>query len=302
MFNQNVKYEYLEEYKETNRNLKKYMTVQFNKVSKMETTLNKDVSCFTVSEIISYYKLLCTPSFEVLMVLNNQFKKYTDYCLGRNLVPDSQNHYTEVNNDVLKTCINEGLANSKVITREALINELNNLNNPSDQFLVLALFEGIYGKQYSELNGISMSNFSEDNVTLNSGRKLKVSKDLIHFAKDSSTEYEYYPYKDTNNRTYKYDENDDGIIKRMYNATEGTDSAYAHNIFNKIIRIKDTLGCNAINAKALMESGRIDMIKNLRKDGNTVEETLRKNKEAIEYRYGKITSIPRWLTKYETFF
>ena len=115
---------YNKEYKErfiAERENKKYLECQFEKVSSMETELNKDVSNFTYYEIVEYYKLLNTCSLEYLRVLNSQFSLYTQWCLQQNLVSDSQNHYLELRTEDYDNCINKALINLKVIPKSVIL-------------------------------------------------------------------------------------------------------------------------------------------------------------------------------------
>ena len=72
-----------------------YLECQFNKISNVEETLNKDLCNFTFYEITEYYKLLNLTSTVSLSVMNSQFSLYTQWCLQQNLVDDGQNHFLE---------------------------------------------------------------------------------------------------------------------------------------------------------------------------------------------------------------
>lgn len=304
MYNEELKKTYIKKNEYINLNLETVMTKLFDELEPIEIELNKDASNFTIFEILSFYKSLCTASLERLLVMNSQMSKYTSYCLGNSLVKDNQNHYEEIDNEILLQCVNLAKAKDQIISREELLNEIYQLPNPSDQFLILGLFEGISGQKNSDFFDLNMKNFSGNKVILPT-RELIVSDKLVSLAEESASEYTYYAYKANGDfRELNYLSTDANIIKQMYNAKEDTEAVKRQRIYNKLTRTKKYLGRECYTRSALLESGRIEMIKNLM-TGNNVEnldETIRKHQDDIAHRYGRIYSIPRYILKYKEYF
>lgn len=304
MYDEKLKNAYIDEHEYMNLNLKTVMTKLFNELEPVEEKLNKDSSNFTVAEILDFYKSLCTASLERLLVTNSQMHKYAAYCLKNSLVKDNQNHYEEIGNETLMRCLNLAKAKDKIIAREDLLKEIYQLPNPSDQFLVLAMFEGIGGKKNSDFFELNARDFKDGKVYL-PNRELEISNVLNSLAEEASNEYVYYAYKaDGDFRELNYLSTDTNIIKQMYNAKEDTEAVKRQRIYNKLIRIKNYLGRECYTRAALLESGRIEMIKEFMREDDTqnLDETIRKHQKEISYRYGFIYSIPRYILKYGDYF
>ena len=71
MFNEEYKKKYLEEIVSSDKYKRGdgIISTYFNLSEDMETTLNKDVANFTLSEIIDFYKSICTTS-ELYLAVN----------------------------------------------------------------------------------------------------------------------------------------------------------------------------------------------------------------------------------------
>lgn len=299
MRNKEMKQRYIIENEYTNLMLSTVMNVVFTNITYMEDMLEKDCCNFTVDEIITYYKMMCTASLETLMVLNSNLSKYTTWAIANGFSKDNQNHYAELDTKTLNTCINLGKFNDMIITRDELLKESQLMPNVSDQFLVLALFEGVCGKQYKELINLKVDQFNGNNLHLED-RTITVSDKLVELAEESASTYDYYGYaSDGSFVEKKYKASDDCVLKQMYNATNTTNVAKRRCVYNKLARIKDFCGREVYSTSGLLESGRLSYIRELAvRYGNDYEKTVRVEIENISHRYGNIYSIPRYLIKY----
>ena len=256
---------YNKEYKErfiAERDNKSYLECQFNKVASMETELNKDLSNFTFYEIIEYYKLLNTCSLEYLRVLNSQFSLYTQWCLQQNLVNDSQNHYLEVRIEDYDGCVNKTLLNLKVIPKNMILNWVDALPNPRDQFILLGLFEGIKGQDFCELGKLKPEDVHRNTLNLCTGRTIEISDKLKDIIGNCITETIYYGIK-SKESSRKFPLIDRGyVIKDYPNTKEDIDNfGRGRQIYKSINRIMNYLGIYPnVSANQIFESGKIDMI------------------------------------------
>ena len=301
-FNEEFKLQYLEENKYRNLHTGNNIALLFDRIAPIEKSLGKDLYDFSVAEILGYYKYYNTSSLESLMVINGQYKLYTAYALKRGLVKDNQNHYAEINLEALMTCVHKGLAEAKIISYKDLMNLLNSsdVQNISDKVICLAVFEGIGGKNMTELTHLEPTDIDRNSriVHLYGGRKLKVSNILMEWMLESAEEYNYYNEftKGTNNNTH-YLESDTRVIKRLSNSTSDSDVQRHKTINRRLDRLISATQCNALGIGALKESGRLDMIQYLvKKKGKTIDEAL-KDKDML-YRYGNIASLKRYRLKY----
>ena len=298
-FNHNFKKYYIEETKSRNSKADLTIDLLFRRISETEYRLGKDLYDFTTAEILGYYKYLNITSLESLMIMNNQYKLYTAYALKEGLVRDNQNHYAEIDNRILFECLNTVRAESKIITREKLIEILNSsdVENVSDKVMALAIFEGIGGKEMTELTLMEPQdiNVQKRTIKLYGGRELSISPQLMDWCLESANEYEFYNSMNTKHNK-KYLETDTRIIKRLSNSTVDTDHQRHKTINRRLDHLISCTNCNAFTIASLKESGRLDMIKSLRALGKPLTEVL-KNKDML-YRYGKIYNWKRYCLKY----
>ncbi len=312
MINEELKNEYVALYSERNKNAADEMRRIFTKVEPFEKEWNKDVSCFTSTEIVSFYKAMFFVTIESLDIMNGFLKRYTRFMLERNMVPDGQNHYEEIDNQIMCQCLDAALIAMKVIGREDLLRITKDLRNAADRFILLAFFEGL---SFDDIYELSMDNFSEKKIHVSRcGRQtfLDVSDELYENAKEAADTYEYYTYDVVGNdrlgdiRSFKA--TDKRIIKDKCNTSEifVDDENYQRimhqRLYNQLLRIrKNTNNSPVIGAKELRESGRVDMIrKYMKADQLPPEKAIRKYREAIEDRYGVFSnnSISKYLLKY----
>lgn len=299
-FNEEFKKQYLNENEYRNIHIKSNVDLLFRRIANTEKLLNKDLYDFSVEEILGFYKYLSTSSLESLMVMNNQYKLYTAYALNRGLIKDNQNHYAEIDNETLKSCLHAGLAKAKMITRSELLDILDSgdVENVSDKVIALAIFEGICGKELTELTHMEPTDINQDTniISLYGGRKLKISDKLKEWCLESANEYNYYnSINKMSNKSYQ--KTDSRVIKRLSNSTIDNDLQRHKTMNRRLDHLIDITGCNAFGVGSLRESGRLEMIRDLVEAGSTLHDALR-NDDMI-YRYGKITSIKRYCLKYD---
>lgn len=262
MYNEEIKKRYIQEKEATTSTPENYLERLFNKTKGFEGKLEKDVSSFTVYEIMDTYKTINSSSFETLLVMHNHLSLYTQWCLHENLVPDCQNHFVEIKNEALLNCINKVILEKAVITRKRLYFWLAQMDNPSDAFVMLCLFEGIKGQAFCEIANLRISDFSGNTVKLCTGRELTVSDKLIELAKLTDETYVYHTVSKTNSKEYMLE--DEGyLIKKYHNCKDGANEEQrGRRIYKKLFRnfeekleVKDYMKSNS-----LITSGMIDFI------------------------------------------
>ena len=302
MYNEGQKLEYIDETKYINLQLPKLLNTIFTQTEPLEEKAAKDIGEWTSAEIISYYKSLSRSSLNSLAVKHSQLRKYAEWCLERNLLSDNQNHYGEIDMEILKTCLNVGLLENGIITRAELNSMIVELLNPRDQCLVYALFEGIEGKQFSELTALNVKQIKGNKLKL-ATRTIPVHPRLLELMRESTEEYKYYTYGDKIS-TMRYPADDDNVFKMTPNSTETSPIRQRQRLYTNLTRIKDFIGNSAINATSLIESGRIDMVKGLmeKEPDISVEEVIQKHSAEIYNKYGKIYSLKNYMLSYGKYY
>ena len=277
--------------------------VFFSAASEYENKLNKDCSNFTVKEILNMYSAYASRSWEHLLNFNSQLKIYTAWCLKENLVADNQNHYAEIDKDEMYKCLNLGLKDEMFITRKELEKAIktDKIPNVSDQFLCLAFFEGLGGLGYKDFINLMPNQFHDGKVFL-SDRELEVSELLTEKAIEAADTYDKYSYEGVLRVGYKKE--DPSIVKDSANVfTPLTPERNLKKMHRRITRIEGLMG-KAYGYVSLKNSGRVYMLQELMKrdKSDDIRETYNRHKDEIEYRYGKLQRVSRWIEEYRRFF
>ena len=305
-YNEKQKQQYIDYSVKIDKDSERIMTSWFNRTAFVENELEKDLCDWNVNEIIDYYKSLVIHSLESLMVLHSHFQRYTFWCLDKNLVKDSQNHYTEIDREILNAkCVNSSYLKQGIVTRNELLNliEGDNVRNPYEKFLLLGIFEGIGDKGFLDFKNLTMDDIHENVITL-PGRKLTISDELVHFAKIASSEYKYQSYGENGKTSFTvFDENDIRIIKRKEGCIELKDSGYSHKMTVNIENIRRNNGDIPVFSQSMIfQSGRLEMIRKFMKQDNCKAiDAIKTHLSEITYRYRTIQGIQRYCDKWADF-
>lgn len=272
----------------------------FEKVRPYEEKLGKDLAEFSTKEIMDFYKLIQSSSAAFLNNINCQFRLYTSWCQEQNLLFDNQNHYNELDYKLLMSCINLGLLKDKIITREKLLSLLPTFEeNPVDQFIPLAIFEGICGDRCINLLSLREVDIQKGKYNLGNGFEIIMSPELITYGKRAAEEYVYYSSASAGRRkAFVLDKNDDHIIKKVITHGGQDDEVHYHTIQKKLRKMQDVLGISGFTVKALKESGRFHLVtKTMEENQCDVINAIYVNKN-IEGIYGEIQSYKAYAYKY----
>lgn len=306
MYDEKIKKQYISYNPNNNHRFEKIMTNYFDRVQDTEKRLKKDLAHFTSAEIMAMYKEMLTPSFDMLVVINNQFLNYTSWYLENMDRGDGQNHYAELRDDHLMKCVSFAVQQDVFIERDDLLSMIRDFQNPYEQFLYLALFEGIKGEGVSDFFDLSMKDFDrKKKIVKLKGREIPVSDQLIRYAQEASDEYLIYNIKGEVTRRGRLLEADHRIIKCSASSGFEVQKEERAIIVYRMLRKTKRYDFvpKALTATTLIESGRICFIKELMKqqDISDAEACIKKNRPLIEERYERIASLPKWLLKYGQF-
>jgi hypothetical protein len=276
MYNEEIKQRYIAEKEMTTNTPDRYLSRQFDRTEEHELRLNKDLSSFTKQEILNMYKTFNFEAVETLDVMNSHFSLYTQWCLQQNLVPDCQDHFLEMNANDWLSCINLAALKKSVVSLETLYEWFEKLPNPSDKFIMLALFEGLGGQNFCELVNLRMADFDGNTVHLCTGRTLTVSSELVKLARESDNTFIYRGVGSAIDKEVPF-KNEDLIIKNYPNCQDDTDEfQQGRRIYRRLIRNFTILGVDRwMKPNSLVESGKIHYINTRSKElGMTAKEYL----------------------------
>lgn len=264
MYNQELKERYRKEKESYTTVATYYFNALFKKVAPFEEELDKDISNFTTYEIINMYKTLSIMSLDTISAMNSNLSMYTQWCIQQNLVTDYQNHFLEINREMMTSFVNKLAMDRKVVSREQIIDWCQQLPNPSDSFCLLALFEGIKGNGYIEIANAKIDDFKDGVFISCEGRQIKVSNTLVSYAELSNETLDYQSI--TKTMTHALTCEDNGRIIKNYPNTRAADTPpiLRRRIQTKLVRIFNFLGIiDWMNGNDIRMSGIIEMV-NLR--------------------------------------
>lgn len=281
MYNQERKQRYIK-YKTSKTSVNNLNSI-FNAAEHFEVQSNKDLCDFTTDEIRRMYKLSNINSIDVLINRNSVYKNYTSWAQTEGLVIDNQNHYSEFDINMLDLYLNKNALKQTIVDRETIFSWAERIVNPRDAFVLVCIFEFGKGDYFNDIVLARMKDIDleEKTMKLTSGRTVKISDQLIYFAKKSNAADSIIS---ANSERILYD--DGSIMKRYGKAKDTVDPYYlGRAAYAALKRALEFFGVK-ISATNIMYSGIIDMIKReSEKLSISGEEYLKKYYSDIEYQY-----------------
>lgn len=272
--NNELKDEYIST-RESKNTYSNIIKLAFKKSEDIEEEKQKDVCMFNTKEIIELYEHFDISSFDHLSNIHSQLSSYANWCYktGRKLFPKElseykKNCYPNIHSDDLHSIIGNKEA-EKILTREEVLDIAKSLPNPSDAFILLCLFEGIHGKDYSEIREIMWEDFDGQTLHICPGRieqlytdtiipqprTVQVSQELIHYAQLSRFKLDYTPLIDSWRITDLADEN--FIIKRTEKARNCNKQP---KLTRRVVEMLSYNGNKNISAIDIRNSGKVYFI------------------------------------------
>lgn len=286
MYNEERKLQFLKERK-SEVELSPNTEVWFESMAYFEKEYDRDICEWTSTEIIRYMKYMSTPRIQTLVIFKGAMSMYTDWCITNRLVTDNQNHYAELTTETLCQCVDFEKLRTLLLTREELLENIQTLNNYSDRFIFLGLFEGINAQN---LVNVSVSDLDGNELRLHDGRIITISKELCHTILMAAEETTWVSTK-IRQREYDYIPSDK-IIRSIDVKNPQTNMMLL--IGGRFRSALKYMGLpSEISRKDIMEGGRLDYIKQIMQKKNLpLDNVLRSDiRNAIETRYGKIQNL-----------
>lgn len=302
MFNEDIKKRYIAEKENSTTVDKHYLPNLFKKCEPFEQKLDKDVCNFTTREIENMMKTINFSSFESIGVANSSLSQYTMWCMKQGLVFDSQNHYLELNRPRLAELVNKTVQNMRIVTREKVLDWCFEMPNPSDQFIMLGLFEGIKGQDFCEFTMMRNEDVHLESrtITLPNRGDMKFSYELCSFGVQSAEATEYFSVSGKMERIVPVAESG-YIIKNYPNVVEGVSQFQkGRRIYNRLTRAFSFLGINGwMSASALMDSGIVHMVRSRSEElGISCDEYMSTRIDELSKRYDKRILKSTLMNKY----
>lgn len=259
------------------------------KCEEFELRLGKDLSSFSYYEIADMYKSLNFSSLNSLVIVNNIYYQYCDFCLHLNLVPDSQNHFAEMDRETLNGFINKTVLKKAKISRDTILFWASQLPNPFDSFALLCIFEGIDGENHQEIIQMKVSDIDRANkqIRLCTGRTVNVSDELIDYAIEADGCLVYRAIHKNALRDFPLTPGE-RIYKDNYNVVYDDDEYKSgRRLYNRLKKIFEYLGVEFLTIKMLIRSGKLYYIDSRLKELNiSIEDYVANYSQELANQYG----------------
>ena len=276
----------------------------FEKTFIFEQSKNKDLYSFTTPDIIEFYKFLDVASFTPLMVYNNNLIKYGQWALNENLVFDGQNHFDELDTDMLFNCVSKIKMNKSILSYEDFSYLISHqIKNEQDKYIFYCLFEGIKGKNYQDIVNMKLKDIDESKMIVHlESRDVPICRRFIDVcqAADSQTAYEGLGGAETITPLIP----SETILKEKHNSQGKDINRTVYNtIFRNIESIEELSG--VVSAKTIQVSGMIYYLNKRADEVNmSVEDLiydLDKCRDIIDKYQFNLDTRRRWLIQYKDF-
>ncbi len=245
-------------------------------VKRHEKILKKDLSHFNKDEIINLLGEFGSQSVKTVDSKRSYISQYINFAINENFLTTGINHASNINYDIIKSLVDQRALRNKYITEQELHMLIEDMVNPQDQALFLAIFEGVLGEKMCELLNLKISDIDKENCILKLiTREKKVSRKLIDLLVEAYEQDEYY----SNNGNVKSKRAKIGLLETDYifkptnrkDNVEDTASLFVLSI--RIKKVASLLGNRYLTANSILESGMISLAKNIRKEKGNLEQS-----------------------------
>ncbi len=281
-----IKKEFIKEYCRSRIVSETSLNGVLNRVQIIERDVGKEITEFSQEEILDMFRKFNLTSVNTLQNYNNYLRAYCDFVIYK--TNNGTNHFAGVNKEMLKTCIDEDIRKNKYITYEHLKQIEEDLLNYTDAAILECLWNGIAGKELSDLTYLEREQLDENKMEINlkSGKVIKIYTRLYKLLDGAFKETDLVCYGETT-RVKKV--NGYGkLYKVRDNAYKDSDSVRFRWIYRKIMIIRDYVGLPNMSMKTLQGSGMLYYIKQgMERTGLGLREFLNtKSGEKIMEQYG----------------
>ena len=273
-YNEDIKKRYLATKKFKTENQYGNIERMFLKAAKYEKELDKDASTFSVMEVKDMLKRLNFTSIYSCSNFRCQLFKYTQWCISQNIVESYINSYDSTQVGEASQYINIIKSKRKMITRKELLSDIEKLNNASDMYAILGLFEGLNGENRNEIINLRTTDIDKEKGIihvpdyngekgLKKGRDIKVSEKLIQLAFEAS---EMEKYTALSGRQVALANDPTLIFKEFNNSSDSSSDFYkGRRLYFRLVKALGAIGLEDLSINSISDSGKIHMINEIAK-------------------------------------
>ncbi|MGB2870418.1 hypothetical protein, partial [Psychrobacillus psychrotolerans] len=242
------------------------MFFSLRNATKTERQLNKDLYEMNIDELSVVLSGAKSSTISSVHNYIMSFSRYIDWAYRkglavRNINPLSQKDHVEWGRQFVTSYMNT------ILTREQIIDMLQELANEIDQAVLLALFEGISGEGFSELLNLKMDDIDEEdgkyfaNLKDQNGdkRTIEISERLHKLLQLADTQTEYINKNENGTlpqTLYSQLYEGDRIFKKSKRGKVTEDNLLTHLFVNrKFNMFKKVFDNHYLNARDIKKSG-----------------------------------------------
>lgn len=281
MYNEEIKKQFLERYEEeSTRNV--YARIFYHS-HLIEEGYGKDLYDFNIEEINDLMRSLNPLTKASARTSASMIRTYIDWAISRR--QNNLNPLDLVDSEWYESFLDD--ADSLYFTKDQIDEILSQCRNYQDAVIISLLFEGVSGKEVSELRNLKITDVNQNTneLTLHNNKKdeartIKVSDQCIKFIMGAYNQKDYLKGNgdlDPDKKVYKptHDLIETGyIIKAAKTRTETIGAVTAHLIYQRLIGLSKYFDMPHLSkVKSIQQSGMIWMAKKLiERDGELGKE------------------------------
>lgn len=303
MYKQNIKEKFLLQF--DNLDTRKVYETVFKKSEQIENKYNTDIMNFDINMLDKFIADYIKPKTkQSARTYCNILSSYIQWSIKNNLSKIKENPLENGQSYFEKFVKNQ---NSLYITKDEIDAIIFSLINAQDSFIIKALFEGIQGKQLSELVNLTIQDIikaeNENGIVFlydgNKVRYIKIDKETITLAKIAHKESKYYKKNGevdlSHNVKETLDLTDSNYILKPTNTNNNSNQITYFSIYNRLEMIKNLDGFeeykDILTSKNIVRSGMLYEAYKMYQDGVKID------KKAIEIICEKYGLKYKWSLK-----
>lgn len=275
-FNPDVKERFLDTI--SNPVVKTFSTFPLRKAKKTEEIYNKDLYEMTESQLREAISDFTCTSLQAVMNYVTKIEEYIDWTIEQGYRKSNLNPLSAIDD---KTEWSKGLvaqSRNYYFTREDIIDLMDQLANDTDKAVLLALFEGIKGKGFSEILNLRAKDITEKDgrywVKLKEDdgeeRTIQISKLLADTLEDAADQKEYISKNgqssgDHRHETTPFDLDSPYIFKKTNRGKQGGELTFTF-VNRKFVMFKEVFGLDHLKSKHITDSGILHMADQIAED------------------------------------